>query len=136
MRIVFVFFSLLLLFSCNEKEKNPTAQAVIDRSIEVSGTKFFKNKEVSFTFRNKEYTSIPMEKGFELQRKFIKDSVVVKEVKLKNTLNYFENSILVKLADSLKSSHANSINSVHYFSKLPYGLNDSAVQKKCWEKLY
>ncbi|WP_298486428.1 DUF6503 family protein [uncultured Maribacter sp.] len=108
----------------------PTAQAVIDKSIEVSGTNFFTNQEVSFTFRDKEYTSIPMEQGFKLQRKFIKDSVEIKEIKHKNTLSHFENNVLVKLSDSLISLHANSINSVHYFSRLPYGLNDSAVQKK------
>jgi len=34
------------------------------------------------------------------------------------------------VADSMAPRYSNSINSVHYFSVLPFGLNDKAVQKK------
>ena len=40
------------------------------------------------------------------------------------------NNSLVPLADSTAQNFANSINSVHYFAKLPYGLNDEAVNKE------
>ena len=37
---------------------------------------------------------------------------------------------LIILPDSLAQNYANSVNSVHYFSVLPYGLNDKAVKKR------
>ena len=36
----------------------------------------------------------------------------------------------VVLTDSIANNYKNSVNSVHYFSVLPFGLNDAAVQKK------
>jgi len=41
----------------------------------------------------------------------------------------FDNDSLVSLHDSLATKYGNAVNSVHYFSKLPYGLNDPAVNK-------
>ena len=37
---------------------------------------------------------------------------------------------MVDLHDTLATSYGNSVNSVHYFAYLPYGLNDPAVNKK------
>ena len=34
------------------------------------------------------------------------------------------------LKDSIANVYANSVNSVHYFANLPYGLNDPAVNKE------
>ncbi|MBT8320702.1 MAG: deoxyribose-phosphate aldolase, partial [Eudoraea sp.] len=34
------------------------------------------------------------------------------------------------VADTMAVKYANSINSVHYFARLPYGLNDKAVMKR------
>src|SRR5690606_31342387 len=42
----------------------------------------------------------------------------------------FINEVRIALPDSTASKYANSINSVHYFVQLPYGLNDPAVKKK------
>ncbi|MGB5203586.1 MAG: DUF6503 family protein, partial [Eudoraea sp.] len=47
--------------------------------------------------------------------------------------NGFERTINgnpVIVADSMAAKYSNSINSVHYFAYLPYGLNDPAVNKK------
>ena len=40
------------------------------------------------------------------------------------------NSKLITVTDSMESKYIESVNSVHYFSTLPYSLNDQAVQKK------
>ena len=40
------------------------------------------------------------------------------------------NDSIVQVPDSMAHKYANSINSVHYFAYLPFGLNDAAVNKK------
>ena len=40
------------------------------------------------------------------------------------------NNTAVEIQDSLALNYSNLINSVHYFSVLPFGLNDKAVLKK------
>ena len=42
----------------------------------------------------------------------------------------FERMCPLQWSDTMAVKYRNSINSVHYFSVLPYGLNDKAVQKK------
>ena len=36
----------------------------------------------------------------------------------------------MQLPDTMSIKYANSVNSVHYFARLPYGLNDPAVRKE------
>ena len=52
------------------------------------------------------------------------------DVKSKNGFQRFINGELVQIPDSKANSYANSVNSVHYFAYLPYGLNDPAVKKE------
>jgi hypothetical protein len=40
------------------------------------------------------------------------------------------NETEIKVTDLMASRYTNSLNSVHYFSVLPYGLNDNAVHEK------
>ena len=44
--------------------------------------------------------------------------------------NRFIDQELITIPDSMALKYSESVNSVHYFSVLPYGLNDSAVKKK------
>jgi hypothetical protein len=60
-----------------------------------------------------------------------KDSIkTVKDVLSNNGFKRFINGELIKVADSMVPRYSASVNSVHYFSVLPFGLNDAAVNKE------
>ncbi|TXD51748.1 MULTISPECIES: DUF6503 family protein [unclassified Polaribacter] len=122
------FYSVLLflIFSCKPQETTLTAQQIIDKTIVLSGADKIKNSEVSFKFRNREYAALRENGKFQLMRSFdsiqdILDNTGFKRLILGQTIN---------VADSMAFKYRNSINSVHYFSVLPFGLNDKAVRKK------
>jgi hypothetical protein len=87
-------------------------------------------QEVSFKFRDKEYAAIRKNGNFQLFRTFTKDSASIKEVLTNNGFHRLINKKIVKVPDSMVSVYSNAINSVHYFSVLPFGLKDKAVRKK------
>ncbi|MDX6745887.1 DUF6503 family protein [Polaribacter sp. PL03] len=129
MRYLSVFL-LLLLISCKPSEKQLTAQQIIDKTIDYSGADKVANSEISFNFRDKNYHATRKNGSFKLFRNIIKDSIAIDEVVTNNGYERLINAQEVKVADTMVSKYSNSINSVHYFSVLPFGLNDKAVNKK------
>lgn len=129
MRYLSVFL-LLLLISCKPSEKQLTAQQIIDKTIDYSGADKVANSEISFNFRDKSYHATRKNGSFKLFRNIIKDSIAIDEVVTNNGYERLINAQEVKVADTMVSKYSNSINSVHYFSVLPFGLNDKAVNKK------
>lgn len=127
---------LLVVFSCKQKpEPKWTAQDVIDSSIENSGGKNFKNHKVSFTFRNRKYVS-KRENGQKILERytFLDSTTTILDKRSEKELQRFINDSLITLPDSISNRYSNSVNSVHYFVKLPYGLNDPAVNKELLKK--
>ncbi len=59
-----------------------------------------------------------------------KDTLDFVDVKSPKSFKRYINGEVAQLPDSLANSYANSVNSVHYFAYLPYGLNDPAVIKE------
>ncbi|MCM4169731.1 deoxyribose-phosphate aldolase [Arenibacter sp. H213] len=131
MRIVYFAVFAVMLVSCKEQPKSElTAQEIVDKSIEVSGGEKYKNSTISFKFRDLEYRSTWKDNKRELSRAGIMNSMQVVDVLYNNKLERTVSDSLVILSDSLSNVYANSVNSVHYFVNLPYGLNDSAVNKE------
>ena len=95
-----------------------TAQQIIDKTMMASGANKVANSEITFKFRDKKYSAVRKNGEFKLARLF--NDGYAKYV------NGHEFPVLKEKA----KSNENAINSVHYFSVLPYGLNDSAVHKK------
>ncbi len=131
-RYNFLLVAILFGFvSCkNGVKKEITAQFVVDKSIQVSGGELYTKNEVSFTFRKKSYTSKYVDGQKVLGRVTKNDSASIKDIKTNKAFNRYVNDSLVKVIDSMARKYENSINSVHYFVKLPFGLNDKAVHKK------
>lgn len=131
MKKVLASLILLLSLACKEKPKAPlTAQQIVDKSIENSGGKLYENHSTSFEFRERKYVS-ENDKGKKvLKRIFQVDSVTITDVKTGGEFQRFMNDSLVEVPDSIANRYANSVNSVHYFARLPYGLNDAAVNKQ------
>lgn len=133
MRIVFTLFFLGVLVSCKQTKSNNeaiTAQEIVDRAIKSSGGDAYESKMVIFEFRGRIYQSEIIDEKKVLTRVTPTDSVVIKDVKASTGFKRYFNDSLQVLADTLANKYANSVNSVHYFSRLPYGLNDKAVKKE------
>ncbi|QAA82638.1 deoxyribose-phosphate aldolase [Aequorivita sp. H23M31] len=121
---------LIFLISCKQETKTLSAQQIIDKAIENAGGSKFENADIQFTFRNVTYTNQRKNGLFEFTRSFTDSLGEVKDVLNNSGFERFINSEKIVLADSTAEKYSNSLNSVHYFVQLPYGLNDAAVQKE------
>ncbi|NAY90729.1 deoxyribose-phosphate aldolase [Muricauda sp. JGD-17] len=123
---------LLILFFLNCKDaprEGLTAQQIVDESIKDSGGARYQNHNTSFVFRNRTYESEIVDGQKILKRISHLDSVTITDIKSDKVFQRFINDSLVSLPDSIANRYSNSVNSVHYFARLPYGLNDPAVNK-------
>ena len=118
---------LLVATACKEAQ---SPQDLVNRAIEVSGGEGYTTNSFEFTFREKEYR-LTRENGRRiLWRHTMTDSGVIVDKKTDTGFErYFSNERLV-IPDSMARKYGNSVNSVHYFAYLPYGLNDAAVIKR------
>ncbi|QTE23232.1 DUF6503 family protein [Polaribacter cellanae] len=121
---------LLFLISCKTSEKKLTAQQIIDKTILYSGADKVANSDISFRFRDKKYNAVRKNGNFKLTRTFNLDNKQFTDEITNTGFKRFINGKQIQVADTILNSIANSVNSVHYFSVLPYALNDKAVNKK------
>lgn len=127
--------SLIIIFlatiGCrNNNSDNIAVKDIVDKSIEVSGGELYRTSNISFVLRDIKY-ELEYDKGKKiLKRTFKKDSTVVLDVLRHNGFERYIDGNPVIVSDSMAIKYSNSINSVHYFAYLPYGLNDPAVNKK------
>lgn len=122
----FLVLVAVLLVSCNPQKKDILAKEIIDKTIIYSGSNKISRSEISFIFRDKKYHANRHHGSFTLSRKF--DSI--EDVLTNSGFTRYINGQPVKLSDADALKYSNATNSVHYFSVLPHGLHDSAVQKK------
>lgn len=124
------FIAILILLSCNQKHNSYTAQDIVDQSIAASGGDLYKSSTIHFRFRDRTYSSEPSGNQKSLKRLFANDTIRILDIKAPADFKRFVNDSLVSLSDSLTNVYSNSVNSVHYFAYLPFGLNDKAVRKE------
>lgn len=131
MNKIILILTILIAFSCKENnEKKMSAQEIVDKSIEVTGGKTYENSTIAFDFRDRNYMSITKNKRQTLTRYQKNDTIDLKDVLSPSGFVRYQNDTIVSLHDSLATKYGNSVNSVHYFSKIPYGLNDPAANKE------
>lgn len=121
-----------LTVSCknNSHQSMPNAKETIEKSIKVSGGALIANSEISFKFRDLFYKAKRQNGLFEFSRRSIKDDSVIVDVLTNSKFERFVNDSLVDLSDKDIKKFTSSVNSVHYFSVLPFGLTDKAVNHK------
>lgn len=121
----------LLIISCAEENKELTAEGIVDKAISTAGGERYENAEIDFRFRDRNYKSVRNGGEFSFQRK-MKDSSgnEIHDILDNEGLKRLVNDSVVKVEDSLVTPISNSVNSVHYFVHLPYGLNAPAAQKE------
>ena len=125
-----IFGLLIMFFLMNCAPAPPTAQEIIDKAIKTSGGDVIANASIHFKFR-KYYYRATRNKGLRTLERCTDAACQVQQDVIMDDGEFvrFRESDTLDVPDSLKSRYANSVNSVHYFSVLPYGLNDPAVRK-------
>ena len=126
---IFLLF-LLTLFLVNCKKELKDADKIVQESIHVSGGDLIKNATIGFEFRGKQYTASRYQGAFSLSRLTLNTSYSIYDILNNSGFSRFMNGEKIILQDSMASKYSASVNSVHYFSVLPYGLNDKAVNRK------
>lgn len=131
MKNVFLVFIVLLFASCAEEKKQLTADEIVDKAIKNAGGERYKNAEINFVFRNREYSSKRQGGKFSFERKQT-DSTgnEIHDILDNEGFQRKINDTLVEVVDSMKVAYGNSVNSVHYFVQLPFGLNAKAANKE------
>ncbi|SRX55448.1 DUF6503 family protein [Aequorivita sp. CIP111184] len=130
MRFTPIICFLFVLLSCKTEKKQLTAQKIIDKTIENAGGKKYDAANIAFSFRDADYSSHRENGLFELRRSFTDSLGEITDVLTNSEFERFINGTKLILPDSTASKYANSLNSVHYFVQLPFGLNEAAVQKE------
>jgi hypothetical protein len=105
-------------------------ETVINKTIEQHGGEAYQNSHIRFDFRGTEYTA-KRTGGNYVYTRTMQDSSGVMVDSLSNTgLSRTVDGNKINLSAQDSAAYANSVNSVIYFAMLPYGLNDTAVNKK------
>ncbi len=130
-----LFLLLFLLISCQEN-KDPSAQEIVDLAIASAGGDVIDNASIHFKFRDYYYRA-RRENGLRTFERCTDEACLMQQDILKPDGEFmrFRESVKTPVADSMKTLYSNSVNSVHYFSVLPYGLNDAAVTKTYVDKV-
>lgn len=125
LRLFLLFFTSILLINCNlEKD---FSEKIISKAIQSSGGELYENCFIKFDFREIEYTILRNNGEFAYTRTLTQEG---KSILDSLTNDGFTRSIgneQINISDSLKSNYQNALNSVIYFSLLPFGLEDKAV---------
>jgi len=132
MKLGTLFIAILLLVnSCSKPVKEVfDAQDIVSKSILNSGGNKINNSTLKFEFRDKTYKAFRRFGNYQLERSFIDEKDTIIDILDNNKFERFVNFETLELADSTRNKYSNAVNSVHYFSVLPYGLNANAVNKK------
>lgn len=119
--------ALFYLASCNTASKQ---QQIVDEAIEKHGGEKFEDAYIAFDFRDRHYTYNRQGDNFIYTREFTDSTGQVRDV-LRNAGFYRSvDGNTASLTEERKNAFSNSVNSVIYFSLLPYRLNDPAVNKE------
>ena len=131
MKKILLLITLVVLTGCiGAGEDLPNAQEIVDRSIDASGGGRYANSKISFSFRNRRYEMEPANTGRILRRITRTDTTLVTDILSGSEFERKADGKRLPVPDTMATRYANSVNSVHYFAYLPYGLNDRAVNKK------
>ena len=126
--ILYSFISLLIISSCSQSEQDATT--IVNQSIEVHGGSLYGKSHISFDFRDRHYTSNRNGGLFQYTRKFEDSLGTIEDVLTNEGFHRTINQEPIDLESKKRDAYSNSVNSVHYFSQLPFGLNAPAVIKK------
>lgn len=126
----FTFLLLVFITSCQSDSGELTADKIIEKAIEKAGGERYQNAEMDFIFRKKLYSSKRKGGIYELTRVTTDSLGEVRDVLNNEGLKRYREGQEVALVDSVATAFGESVNSVHYFVQLPFGLDGEAVNKE------
>ncbi len=116
-----------LMAGCEQKSK---AQKIIDQTIAHHGGEHYQQAVIEFDFRKRHY-KIALDNGHYQYESWFTDATETGHDILSNTHYIREiNGKAMDLSKKDSTKYASSLNSVAYFTLLPYPLNDPAVIKE------
>ena len=122
---------ILILGSACKGDKTPlTAQQIIDKAIAVKCNGNCDKAIICFSFRDKQYASKYDNSEYSLERSFNDSLGKIHDVLSNQGFVRTLNEVKVNIPDSMAVRYGQSVNSVHYFAQLPFGLNVPAVIKE------
>ena len=124
--VIGILFLVFLFSECSTKKD---AQHIIDQTIQAHGGEAYNPSSLTFTFRDKQYTSVRNGGNYTYTRSFQDTSGHIKDVLDNEGFTRSVNNEPIELSEEWKARYSASVNSVIYFALLPYGLNDAAAQK-------
>ena len=130
MKYLIVLILAVFATSCQEEKEAISADEIITKAIENAGGDIYKRATVQFKFRDNSYKSIRNGGEFQLERIISDSTGTLRDVVSNTGYQRSKNDSLITVPDSMAVRYSSSVNSVHYFAHLPYGLNDNAVNKK------
>lgn len=110
-----------------------SAEGLIAKTIEVSGVDRLKNATLDFDFRDMHFKAVRQNGNFSLEREFEDGQDSIRDALDNVGLQRYVNTRKVEVVDSMLVKYTASVNSVHYFAVLPYGLDAGSVQKALLE---
>ncbi len=127
--LLFVLLFATILLSCAKTQLSD--QQIIEKSIEAYGGKRVYTSDIEFDFRDKHYRDYTNWGEISYERIFEDDSLgsvhdVLNNEGFKRTVN----GEVVSLDEEWTGKYSRSVNSVVYFFRIPFNLNDVAVNKK------
>lgn len=129
LRQILLLLVCFIILGCRVSEEKLTAEHIVNKSIEASGTDKFNRAIVKFDFRNYTYKSdIGCGENL-LERIKSETSDTIQDQLVYPELTRKINNKRVFLDDSIANLYGESINSVHYFVQLPMRLNDPSAIK-------
>ncbi len=130
MKLLSILLLTVAIISCKQRETPLTAQAIVDEAIANSCNGNCDHATIDFTFRDRCYVSKRDGGNYQYERITTDSTGITHDILTNNGFQRYKNDTLVKVPDSMVTRYSNSINSVHYFAQLPYGLNAPAARKE------
>lgn len=124
-----ILFLIALIWACDPADK--TTDYYISNTIAYHGGKAYDSLQTSFQFRDKQY-NIRHQNGLFIYERIFIDSIgrEINDVLSNDGFKRLVNGRKIQLTEKDSTAYANSVNSVHYFALLPYGLSAQAVKSQ------
>lgn len=130
MKLLSILIFTITIISCKQVETPLSAQAIINKAIANSCNGNCEHASIDFTFRDRRYVSKRKGGNYQYERITADSTGITRDILTNDGFQRYKNDTLIIVPDSMVTRYSNSINSVHYFAQLPYGLNAPAAQKE------
>ena len=120
-------FAILAYIGISCSEQSPTAEQLINKSVEAYGGEKVFNSVIEFDFRKRHYIARYHNQQYSLKRIFSDSTGHIIDELNNDGFTRLQNDSLVSLNEEWQGKYSRSVNSVVYFFRIPFVLRDEAV---------